>query len=82
MNESTMPLTRALKNCGLEGAASHLAALATGPIAHGAKPLTHVRHAEHHLRAWQRGETDRPYLELAIARLLLCALVLNYEVQR
>ncbi len=72
---ASMPLCRALDNCGLSAVASHLTALQ--PHGFDTKPLTHVRHAERHLRAWQRDERDRPYLEHAIARLVLCALALS-----
>ena len=75
MNQSgpETPLCRALlDSCDLSAVASHMAALARPEL--GTCPSTHLKHAERHLSAWRRGETDRPYLELALARLLLYAL--------
>jgi hypothetical protein len=73
----TMPLCRAFENIGLSAVASRIAVAAQLPDMLDAQPLRHVRGAEHDLRCWIRGQTEAPYLEIAIARLVLAALTLQ-----
>jgi hypothetical protein len=71
-----MALCRALERAGLEKAARCLARLASEPNALQVKPLTRVRHCEHALRCWIRGESGE-HIERAIAQLLIGALALR-----
>jgi hypothetical protein len=72
----SMPLCRALERAGLEQGARRLAELAQRPNVLQVKPLTRVRHCEHALRCWIRGESGT-HIEEAIAQLLIGALALK-----
>jgi hypothetical protein len=71
-----MALGRALDRAGLRQTARALAEIAMRPNVLEVKPLTRVRHCEHALRCWIRGEPG-PHIERAIAELLVGALTLN-----
>jgi hypothetical protein len=72
----SMALCRALERAGLEQTARRLARLALQPNALQVKPLTRVRHCEHALRCWIRGESGA-HIEDAIAQLIIGALALR-----
>jgi hypothetical protein len=72
----SMALARALERAGLEQTARCLSHLALQPDALQVKPLTRVRHCEHALRCWIRGESGEQ-IERAIAQLIVAALALR-----
>lgn len=74
----TMPLSRALARAGLGEAARQLTVIALRRDVLQVKPVTRIRHAEHALRCWVRGESG-PHIEVAIAELIVGALTLTNQ---